>query len=238
MNDNQSSHRNRERCRKFTSMYQSKFQDIDYLTSDELIRMEGQREDENSNRIILVDVRTEPERQVSMLEGALTKEQFAQEVSNGDVPTDAEIVTYCTMGYRSGFEARRFRMQYPQFKDRIKSLDGIVAYTHALGDKQQQEQEQLEKDENSHRVRLDSPRHRRLYNPHTGQSTNRVHTFGAIWGFVDQRNFETTHFSVPELLLRLVQVSGSIVSVSFLWLKNYCCCGRGSTVEIKNCKVH
>jgi len=37
------------------------------------------------------------------------------------------VVTYCTIGYRSGLEAQRLRDQYNL---NVRNLDGIVSYTH------------------------------------------------------------------------------------------------------------
>jgi len=52
-----------------------------------------------ADQIVLVDVREPREQAVSMIAGAITREQFEQA---RDQYRDTRIVTYCTIGYRSG----------------------------------------------------------------------------------------------------------------------------------------
>ena len=204
--------KNRKLCQEYCQTYQSKFRDIEYLSSNQLIELTTQRKDD----IVLVDVRTNPEREVSVIEGAITKEEFSQRAH--EIPQNAQVVLYCTIGYRSGLEARRLKIKYPEFQTRIKSLDGIVSYTHALGETLNTRKYQNEKSEKE----PPSAAPRKICHPQTGQSTKKVHTFGGVWGLVDDEYFESTHFSIPELLLRLMQVSGSVVSCVWLRSKHFC----------------
>lgn len=203
---------NRAICQKQCQFYQKKFPDVTYISSTELV-------DLSKNEVILVDVRTEPERQVSMLEGAITKEQFLQQqqqqqqgndTASSTTTTNPLIVTYCTVGYRSGLEARRLGLEYPHYKSRIRSLDGYVSYTHALG-------EAL--DQNATTTTAAPPT---IVNPQTGEPTNQVHTFGWMWGCVDDQNFQATHFNLLELLMRMLQVMMAVVAVTCLRIKSYC----------------
>ena len=59
----------------------------------------------NSNAtVVLVDVQTLPKCNVSMLEGAVSLQEFEQRVAPFLSP-ETKVVTYCTIGYRSGMEA-------------------------------------------------------------------------------------------------------------------------------------
>lgn len=54
---------------------------------------------EAGENLVLVDVRTPEERKVSMIEGAITAEQFEAESAKHE---GATVVCYCTIGGRSG----------------------------------------------------------------------------------------------------------------------------------------
>lgn len=176
---------NEERCYRLNRFYQKRYHDVPALSSRDLI----QRYSYNRENIVLVDVRTEPERNVSELEGAISLQEFELHVSS--LPPDAQVVTYCTIGYRSGIEARRLQYQH-NLQGRISSLDGIVAYTHAVS------------------AEHDNEGVPQVVCPITGSNTRTVHTFGRQWNCVSE-GYETRHFSPPALLLRLAQVSVVVV---------------------------
>ncbi len=80
---------------------------------------------QKTEKIILVDVRTPEEYGVSMIPGAITAEEFE---ANTDKYKDHKIVTYCTIGYRSGVYAKKLR------KKNIRAINlagGILAWAHA-----------------------------------------------------------------------------------------------------------
>ncbi|GMV90880.1 MAG: hypothetical protein AMXMBFR82_06580 [Candidatus Hydrogenedentota bacterium] len=56
--------------------------------------------------MVLVDVRTEDEREISGIPDAISKAKFEQ---YEDAYADKTIVTYCTIGYRSGIYAETLR---------------------------------------------------------------------------------------------------------------------------------
>jgi rhodanese-related sulfurtransferase len=148
---------------------------------DETTRNNHTNDDDDS--IILIDVRTEAERRVSMIPGAIDVREFerrekahrgrqrrvrrrrpfvgwsaeggvgggrdgedatttaSQPLPQAAPPTSPSlpfsssvdpviIVTYCTVGYRSGREARRIQDAHPHYRGRIYNLDGILAYTY------------------------------------------------------------------------------------------------------------
>jgi rhodanese-related sulfurtransferase len=212
---------NKRQCETYCRFYRNKFSDVPYLSSDHLLAMYWR-----GIKVVLVDVRSEPEQQVSMLEGSMTKEQFRQrqqELTNDE----AFIVTYCTIGYRSGLEARRLSLLYPHLKDRIWSLDGVVSYTHALGKilDAQHTGYLKPRDEATLQDSQSDPSTRagplRFVDRQTGKPTNNVHTFGAMWGCVDDQNFKTMHFLFPEILVHLFQVLIAIISCFLLSLQHY-----------------
>ena len=178
--------------------YHSIFPDVPTITSPELIQKyrglyfdtseESDRGDEDDGEInnecslILIDVRTQPERAVSCIPSAISLEQYESGIKSGTISLDADVVTYCTVGYRSGIEARGLLDRYDHTHDKIFSLDGIVAYTHAANAK-------------------------RLVSGNSGQETRRIHTFGSMWGHVGT-DYEATSFGIGALIYRNLEVMG------------------------------
>jgi sodium/bile acid cotransporter 7 len=84
---------------------------------------------QNPRNLVVVDVRTEAERAVSVIKGAVTKEQYEADV-NGEY-VGKKVVAYCTIGYRSG--------KYVEKLIKDKGVDAynlrgsILAWTHAGG---------------------------------------------------------------------------------------------------------
>ena len=83
----------------------------------------------SDTNLILVDVRQPNEQMVSMLPGALTPYEFSQKFKTG-LPKTKRVVTYCTLGFRSGEYAQQL-----QSRDLpVQNLEGgILAWTHAGG---------------------------------------------------------------------------------------------------------
>jgi rhodanese-related sulfurtransferase len=74
---------------------------------------------------LLVDVRTGAEREVSIIPGAITPEELD---ALGDEAAGRTIVTYCTIGYRSGLHAEELRRRGLDARNLAGS---ILAWTHA-----------------------------------------------------------------------------------------------------------
>jgi len=92
------------------------------LTVAELRQLQSQQE------IVLVDVRTPDEQVVSMIPGAITASEFED---NRRSYQDATVVTYCTIGGRSG----RFAKGLVDAGVKAFNLRGaILAWTHAGGE--------------------------------------------------------------------------------------------------------
>ena len=152
--------------------------------------------------LLLIDVRSKAERAVSMLQGAVAMDDLETTrwinkyvhhfdgVPKGGIPT---IVTYCTIGYRSGREAQwlvddltsTFGIEIGK-SVQIKNLDGILAYSFAE----------------------DAPP---LLRPcHRGSSdsflTHRIHSYGKEWSEAADPAYEVVYFdSKPQKAMHLLQ---------------------------------
>ncbi len=89
------------------------------------ISPQGVADRQKSGGVVLVDVRTPEEQAVSMLPGAITAEAFA---AAEDTYRDKTVVTYCTIGARSGIYADELRQKGFD----VCNLKGsLLAWTHA-----------------------------------------------------------------------------------------------------------
>ncbi len=77
--------------------YRKSFPQVPVVSVQQLRTMQ-----ENGN-VVLIDVREDPERQVSMIPGAVSPQEFEQRLESYN---DNIVVTYCTIGYRSGVYAK------------------------------------------------------------------------------------------------------------------------------------
>jgi len=92
------------------------------LTVDELRQLQSKQE------IVLVDVRTPDEQVVSMIPGAITASEFED---NHRSYEGATVVTYCTIGGRSG----KYAKSLVDAGVKAFNLRGaILAWTHAGGE--------------------------------------------------------------------------------------------------------
>ena len=81
----------------------------------------------NRTAWVLVDVRDRKEQAVSILPGAITRQQFERDPNQY---TGRKIVTYCTIGYRSGLYAKKLQAQGWE----VYNLTGsILGWVHAGG---------------------------------------------------------------------------------------------------------
>jgi rhodanese-related sulfurtransferase len=174
--------RRRTSCQHAAQKYQNKFRSVTPLSSAELLQLMDSDDD-----YTLIDVRTAPERAVSMIEGAMTLGEFytgADAEVAAHTRTTGIVVVYCTIGYRSGLEATRLHQLYPALT--VYNLDGIVAFCHACG--------------SDH-----------LVDPATRARVRQVHTFSPLWDWIDPSECESKHFSVSVTMLRMAEVGGRVV---------------------------
>lgn len=214
-----------EKCQRKCDFYRSLFPDVPYMTSADLTRLQLNQHAGGAgdfslsdplngiSSLILVDVRTEPERSVSMIVGAISLRKFEREVVSVLSP-DATVVTYCTIGYRSGLEARRIRDRY-NLRGRVRHLDGILAYTHAL--------EPLLGGEGAQETSA-SGSTPELVDPETNEKADQVHTFGPLWVCANE-SYHATYFSPPVLAARTLQTGCiSTVRAAQLLIHKLCSC--------------
>ncbi len=112
----------KKQIEKLIQGFESKF-DVGQVTAQDVMLMQ-----KNKAKMILVDVREQVERSVSIIPGAISKQQFEKEKHKHH---GAKIVAYCTIGYRSsayvkGLSRRGF--------DAVNLHGSILLWTHAGGD--------------------------------------------------------------------------------------------------------
>ncbi|MEM8828436.1 MAG: rhodanese-like domain-containing protein [Cyanobacteria bacterium P01_G01_bin.19] len=104
--------------------YAREFPQVKGITVQKLQQLQQQ----NQN-IILVDVRSPKEREVSIIPGAITSEEFEANLEQYE-DSNAIIVAYCTIGYRSGKYASKLRQQGIE----ILNLEGsLLAWSYIEG---------------------------------------------------------------------------------------------------------
>ena len=182
-----------EKSRKKSEYYHNLFPDIPTVSSDYLISLKQQGKFDpydltEESKVVLVDVRSKAERSVSVIPGSVSLNTFEHELVPILAP-DTNIVTYCTVGYRSGLEARRLRNKYG-LDDRIQHLDGILCYTHAASLHATKDFKENEKIMDQFDF---TPK---LIDPHSKEETKKVHVFGQTWNCVSD-DFDPVHFSLP-----------------------------------------
>ncbi len=84
------------------TMVRTAFPDVEQISTDSLANILAAGQD-----VYLLDVRTEDEFRVSHLPGASNIDP--DETEFGDIPQDATIVAYCSVGYRSSALADRLQ---------------------------------------------------------------------------------------------------------------------------------
>lgn len=177
-----------DQCQKLVEHYHSKFPDIPTLTSLAYLEREIANDEasEKPKRYLLVDVRSEAEMAVSMIPGSITLNELESKMKSNpkEVNSSFTVVTYCTIGYRSGLEARRLKKEF-NLNGRIANLDGIVSYTHACS--------------------CSDREGANLVDPVTKQTTKEVHVFGEKWDCTDE-SFRSVFFSKPAGIWESVRV--------------------------------
>lgn len=113
-----------ERRARIDQMYESyakRFPDVAAVEAADAVRMLD-RDD-----VVFVDVREPGEQAVSIIPGALTREAFD---ARREALRDRTVVTYCTIGFRSGMYARELKDEGFEVRNLAGSL---LAWTHAEG---------------------------------------------------------------------------------------------------------
>lgn len=113
-------HARQQQMLEMYQRYKSKtFPSIPDVSVEEYLALKKQE------KIILLDVREFREQQVSIIPGAITKEEF--EKDSVRYKNDM-IVLYCTIGYRSGIYTRKLLKRNFQA---VNLIGGVLAWAHA-----------------------------------------------------------------------------------------------------------
>lgn len=109
----------RERIETLYQDYRRDFPEVNEVTPQGLVDLHA------AGGAVIVDVRTREEQRVSVLPGAITRAEFEADRERYSGRT---IITYCTIGARSGLYADRLRSEGCE----VFNLKGsILAWTHA-----------------------------------------------------------------------------------------------------------
>ncbi|MBX3177703.1 MAG: rhodanese-like domain-containing protein [Candidatus Hydrogenedentes bacterium] len=109
----------RERIETLYQDYRRDFPDVNEVTPQGLLDLRA------AGDVVIVDVRTREEQRVSALPGAIARAEFE---ANRERYRDFTVVTYCTIGARSGAYAERLRGEGCE----VFNLKGsVLAWTHA-----------------------------------------------------------------------------------------------------------
>ena len=128
----------------------SKFNDISWITTEQLASRLAEKDRPPP---VLLDVRTPAEYEVSHLKGARQVDPKADAGSAAKgIAKDAPIVTYCSVGYRSGEMAERLRAAG---YTRVQNLEGSI---------------------------FQWANERRPLVRGEGERVTRVHPYNAVWG--------------------------------------------------------
>lgn len=98
---------------------------VPQISAEDLLKLMNQPK--SKEKIVLVDVRTDEEISVSTLPGAITKDEFEKEPQKYK---DKEIITYCTIGYRSSLYVKELQSRGIHAKNLRGSL---LSWLHAGG---------------------------------------------------------------------------------------------------------
>lgn len=111
----------REQIEKMYQHSREHFPEVPEISADELKQLQI------DSSVVVVDVRTPAEQAVSMIPGAMTADDF--EANTGD-HKGSTIVTYCTIGHRSGLYAQQLLSR----GFNVFNLKGaILSWTHCGG---------------------------------------------------------------------------------------------------------
>lgn len=107
----------RRRIAEMYEGYKADFPGVPDITVEELLQLDGD--------FVLVDVRSPRERTVSMIPGAISRRELEADPAAYE---GRRVVTYCTVGYRSGIYAGELRRRGV---DAVNLAGSLLAWTHA-----------------------------------------------------------------------------------------------------------
>jgi rhodanese-related sulfurtransferase len=260
-------------CLKEARSYQKRFRSVQCLSSEDFLQRNYYHHPSTTTeaaaeattttldaddvvQVVLLDARTAPERNVSIIQGAVPVADYynnihnhnhhhqgrtrrggndngdsGNEVNNGTQPTI--IICYCTIGYRSGLEATRLQRLCPDAT--VYNLDGIVAFSHASISYNHCRRSRKESAAGSHDDAADAVddqhhhQHYQLVDPATGASVRTIHTFASVWDYLDPDHYDGVHFPLYSLPFRLFQVGARLIVRHSQTLYHHTLGGGGGT---------
>lgn len=111
-----------EKAAAVAEMYQGYTKDFPDVRALDVEQLDKLQKDANP---VLVDVRTPEEQAVSMIPGAVSRQEFE---AHPEKYADRPVVTYCTIGYRSGLYAEELT---EAGRDAYNLAGSILAWAHA-----------------------------------------------------------------------------------------------------------
>ena len=110
-------------CDAEVASHRAKFPDVAHIEPETLRQMQS------DGPVLLVDVRSDAERAISTIPGALPLSKLPR-----PLPDDVPLVTFCTVGFRSALEARRLLSTGGEASGRaVYSMSGVLKWAHTGG---------------------------------------------------------------------------------------------------------
>jgi len=231
----------KEKCIEKSNFYHKLFPKVKNLSSFELheklkktngmtnnTNTNQENEDKNSSfsssigkGVILIDVRTKEERKVSTIPNSISISDFERNhkeyLNQSNIGID--VVTFCTIGFRSCLEARRLSYEY-NLKGHIYSLDGILPYLYSSIERNGERVHFNNENGDDDDIELPA-----LIQPETNEKTNRIHTFGPQWD-ISHDEFDSTHYKPLSLTFHSIRIGLLTIirniQYAFYQAKNIC----------------
>eukprot|EP00966_Prymnesium_polylepis_P295104 6815019-Prymnesium_polylepis.1 len=173
--------------------YTATFSDIPRASGQDVLQLQ-QQQARGGRPVVLIDVRDEVERNVSMIPGAVSATDFEAMCRTDPAGVAASIcIPYCTIGYRSGMYARRLlrgELLPGMPPAEVRNGEGIVMWSHDVGE--------------------------------FAGGARRLHCYGTAWDAAAD-GYATTVYSTGESVLALPAVVASWVRYSCprlaVWLR-------------------
>ena len=143
--------KNKAMIEKMYSNYKTSFPNVNEISATELLMLKSKEEN-----IMIIDCREDHEINVSMIKGAITKQDFLKRLQNETNFEESHLIFYCTIGYRSGLFIQELEVNMDIKKKCFNLVGSVLLYSHAGG---------------------------KFVNM-TGNEVSEIHTYGETWDLV------------------------------------------------------
>jgi len=110
-------------CEHSRDSYTAKFPEVPIISAADALQQ--------IETIILVDVRPAGEREVGMIKGAISQEEFESSFPTAkSLPEGTVVAAYCTIGYRSGQYTRSLVKEKGFPATKVFNHEGILMHTY------------------------------------------------------------------------------------------------------------